>query len=200
MNRKLMIGIAAFLAVVGIALTGADNQAQAGFGCGGGLFAKHSDCGGCGGRVGLLARIHAKKASCAGPAEVACPAPAAPACPEPPPTCGGSSDCGGCSGGLFAHLRAKHAARKAARKARRSCCGEPAPEPCCEAAPAPCCEAAPAPCCEAAAPSCGAPAASCCSAEPVMAVEAGEEVVPGSVEIISDEVAPVDAPAAPVAE
>jgi len=197
MNRKLMIGIAAFLAVVGIALTGADNQAQAGFGCGGGLFAKHK-CGGCGGHVGLLARIHAKKASCCGPVEAECPAPAAPACPEPPPTCGGST-CGGCSGGLFAHLRAKHAARKAARKARRSCCGEPAPEPCCAPAPA-ACEAAPAPCCEAAEPSCGAPAASCCSAEPVMATEAGEEVVPGSVEVVSDEAAPVEAPAAPVAE
>ena len=82
-------------------------------------------------------------------------------CPPPapaPPTCGG---CAGskCGGALLAHLKDKHAARKAARAARkaaRDCCGAPEPDPCPPPAPAPCCEA-PAPAPE---PCCAAPAAS----------------------------------------
>ena len=175
MNRKLMLGIAAFLAVVGIALTGGENKVEAGFGgCGGGgLFAKHR-AGGCGGGGRLLGGggLFAKHrgGGCAG-AEVA-PEPCCPPAPAPAPSCGGAAD--SCSGGLFARLRAKHAAKKAARKcaAPDPCCEpacEPAPEPCCAPAPAPepCCAPAPAPqpCC---AP---APAAApcCASAAPVMA-------------------------------
>ena len=198
MNRKLMLGIAAFLAVVVIALTGGENEVQAGFGCGGGLFARHHGCGGavrgCGGRRhgGLFAKHRRGCGGCAGVVA---------------PTCGGAPDCGGCGGGLFARLKAKHAARRAAR----GCCGVPdpccgpAPTPVCAPAPEPCCAPAPEPCCAApvAAPCCGtvevaAPvaAAPCCGVTggPVMegvpteapVNDAGEQIVPGSVQVISD--------------
>ena len=237
MNRKLMMGIAIFLAVIGTAMMGVEKEAEAGRRCGGGLFAK----------------LHARKAACGAPADCAAPAPP-PACAGPV-ECGGGGDCGG--GGFLSRLRAKHAARKAARKADcgkpADCGAPPAPEPCCEPAPAPepCCapEPAPAPCCEAApapvaAPCCAAPApvvapvaspccgmvsepivyptpvvesvpmaAPCCGGEmimdsgisygggvvyegspsdsyygggSIMVNEAGEEIVPGSVQVIGD--------------
>lgn len=96
----------------------------------------------CGGRVGLLAKLQASKASCCEPAPACAPAPEyapAPTCSEPAPACGGRV-------GLLAKL-----------KARKAACSEPAPT-CCEPAPAPdCCAPAPAPapvCCEPA-PTCG---------------------------------------------
>lgn len=199
MNRKLMLGIAAFLAIVGMALLGGDNQAEAGFGGCGGLFARGCDGGGhsagrrCGGR--LFNRGARCGGGCAGAVVPAC-APAADPCP---PVCGGHAK--KCGGGLFARLKAKHAARKA----KRNCCGEPdpcAPAPCAAPAPAPapCCEPAPAPCCASApAPCCGevysaAPAA-VSSPSDEMPTVAGEEIVPGSVKVISDGAA-APAPAA----
>ena len=163
----------------------------------------------CGGRVGLLAKLKASKASCCEPAPAREPAPvceAAPACCEPAPTCGGRV-------GLLAKLKA----RKAACSAPAPTCCEPAPAPvCCEPAPAPtCCEAAPAPACCEPAPtcggrvgllaklrarrsSCGAPAPACgCEAAPVATPgcsSCGTTVDAGAVQ--STEAAPPAAPAA----
>lgn len=96
---------------------------------------------------------HGKKSDCCEPEPVCC-APE-PTCCEPAPTCGGKQ-------GLFARMKAKHAAKKAAK----SCCApEPVccePAPCCAPAPT-CCEPAPAPCCEPAPCGCGAPAPCGCA-------------------------------------
>ncbi len=104
MNRKVMFGVAVFVAVIGIGLLGGEKEAAAGRGCrgcGGGLFAGrcggkeacHSDCGGChrercGGRNRCGGLFGGRKNRCAGRCggQAACCAPA-PACCEPAPAC-----------------------------------------------------------------------------------------------------------------
>lgn len=139
MNRKFLFGIALFFAVVGLALVGNDNQAQAGLGCGGGIFARcgGNGCGGvsCGGRRhhrhfrGLF-RGRCGGSSCAGDCGGgSCGGVVVNHCP---PSCGG---CGGhhkCSGGLFARLRARRAARcggcgGGCGGAVAHCCPDPCP-------------------------------------------------------------------------
>lgn len=76
MNRALVLGIAIFFAVVGIALLGGESKAVAGHGCHGCHACAGCDCGGCvgacdgchcSGRVGLLARLRARRChSCRG--------------------------------------------------------------------------------------------------------------------------------------
>ena len=121
------------------------------------------------------------KSDCCEPAPVCC-APE-PTCCEPAPTCGGKQ-------GLFARMKAKHAAKKAAKSccAPEPTCCEPAPccapEPtCCE--PAPCCAPAPAPC------GCGAPAPCGC--------EGAVYAAPVEVHVAPME-APVPTPAPPATE
>ena len=84
MNRTLILGIASFIAVVGIALVGGEKTAQAGHrGCNGCACEGASDCnGGC----------HARRARCHG--------------------CNGcNGGCGGCEGGAApAHPEAAPAA------------------------------------------------------------------------------------------
>ena len=123
MNRGLLMGIAIFFAVVGLALMGGDNQAVAGGGAGhGGCGVTVQACGGvpcqgvvvgCAGRVrhGLF---HRARARCGG-----CAAYAPPACKGDP--CAGVVACGGitCGGvpachGLFG---------RRARMRRMACCG-----------------------------------------------------------------------------
>ena len=173
MNRKVLGGIAVCAAILGVAILGSDSKVDAGIfgGCGGAkkcgglkLFKNRcagsscagavadcggSDCGGsdCGGRVGLLAKLRARRAArCSG---ASCHG--APAC-HGAPSCDASS-CGGRKG-LFARLRARRAARCSGCAGPSDCCGAPepaccpAPEPCCTPAPEPCCTPAPAPCCE----------------------------------------------------
>jgi len=157
MNRALVFGIAMFIAVVGIALVGGEKSvAVAGHGChgcsgcdGGCDGGCSNDCG-CGGRVGLLARLRSRKCCgepCCGPA---------PACP---PACCGDPCCG--RQGLFARLRA-----------RRSCCGDP----CCGPAPACCAPVCP-PSCEGAAPAAAAPMGSAPAPAAVPAKEAPKPAV-----------------------
>ena len=74
MNRTLVLGIASFIAVVGIALVGGEKTAVAARGCNGCSCDGGGDCGGC----------HARKhrSRCHG-----CHA-----------RCNGAADCGGCNG------------------------------------------------------------------------------------------------------
>lgn len=75
MNRLFVLGIATFVAVVGIALVGGEKVAVAGHGCHG-CSGCSGDCGGapscggapacCGCHGGLLARLHARKHRCCG--------------------------------------------------------------------------------------------------------------------------------------
>ncbi len=106
MNRILILGVAMFFALVGMAMMGAENQAVAGHGCNGckGVGGVGGGCGGdmvadCGGRKARCGgRVHARKARCGGEAR-----------------CGGKVRGGGkarCGGGLFS---GKH---------RRGCGGE----------------------------------------------------------------------------
>lgn len=119
MNRSVITGVAALAMLFALAISSVDTTSTAQAGCKGlfgGLFKKHcggavcggevvaccgeevvADCGGCGG--GLLKKLH----------------------------CGGLLKKGCTGGGLFARLKARHAA----------CC-EPAPAPCCDCAAAPC--------------------------------------------------------------
>ena len=148
MNRSVMCGVAGMALLFAFAMSSVDSGNSA--------------------HAGLFKRLLGKKnADCCAPVD--CCAPAAPACCTPAPapccepvvTCCAPVDpcavtCGGETKkrkGLFARLRE----RRAAKKAAASCCApaptccEPAPV-CCEpvtcCAPAPtCCEAAPAPCC-----------------------------------------------------
>ncbi|MFC1759811.1 hypothetical protein ACFL2H_13765, partial [Planctomycetota bacterium] len=120
MNRKVLGGIAVCAAILGVAILGSDSKVDAGIfgGCGGAkkcgglkLFKNRcdgsschgavADCGGssCSGRVGILARLRAKRAarcsgaSCHGVAD----------CNGS--SCGGrKARCGGrkCGGGLLA--------------------------------------------------------------------------------------------------
>ncbi len=108
-----------------------------------------ADCGGCGGRQGLLAKLHAKK----------------------------EAGCNG--GGLIAKIKEKMASKCSGAPSccapAPSCC--PAPAPVC-AVPAPSCGcAAPAPSCGCAAPApscgCAAPAPSCGCAAPAPAPSCG---------------------------
>ncbi len=73
MNRTVLLGIAIFFAVVGIALLGGEQKAVAGHGCN-----SYCDCscygcdcycscaGSCHGRQGLLARLRARRHACHG--------------------------------------------------------------------------------------------------------------------------------------
>jgi hypothetical protein len=93
MNRTLLFGLAIFLAVVGITLLGSEtNTAVAGHGCACACScACDCGCGGCycgcacgGRRMGLLARIRARRNACCAPsccAPVTCCAPAPACCP-----------------------------------------------------------------------------------------------------------------------
>lgn len=114
MNRAFALGIAAFVAIVGIALFGDSNSAVAGHGrgcsgcdcssdcCGGGDCCAVTDCCAddccaCSGRKGLFARLKARHKKCHGCSDCCAPA------------CGGCSDCGcsaaptcGCGGGEVA--------------------------------------------------------------------------------------------------
>ena len=84
MNRFVVFGVAMFFAIVGIALLGADNKADAGQRCCGCAGASCDGCdGGCGGCGGSFAR------RCCGPKDCCGRAP---------------KHCGGC-GGLFARMR-----------------------------------------------------------------------------------------------
>jgi len=78
MNRFVVLGVALFIAIVGMALIGADNTAEAGHGC--------HECGGCGGCLGLLGCY-----GCGGCAAPSCCAPA-------PPSCCGCAGAGGNEG------------------------------------------------------------------------------------------------------
>ena len=150
MNRTIFGGIAVFVVLLAVAVMGGQNDANAGWGCGGcgGLFSGHHNrCHG-----GLIARIRARHAchsDCGGA-----------------PDCGGVSDCGGgChGGGLFARLRARRC------HGASTCCGVPTPPPCCEPAPEPCCE--PAPCGD-----CGAAPCGDCGGSPCGEVPCGEMIV-----------------------
>jgi hypothetical protein len=112
---------------------------------GGRLFGRHGNCGcscavpscndcgncGCGGHVGLFARLKARKCSCA------C------SCATPVVTCHGDCNCacGGHCGGLLSRIKARRHSRCGCH-APACCtpaptCGCPAPAPC--PAPTPCC-------------------------------------------------------------
>ena len=112
MNRTLILGIAIFFAVVGIALLGGDSKAVAGHGChgcnggcagicAGGCAGYAGDCCGChGGRRHRLFGGHHRRRGCCGcdggvdhcapacPPSCACPAPAC-AAPVCAPSCAG---------------------------------------------------------------------------------------------------------------
>ena len=125
MNRKLMLGIAMFFAVLGCALVGGENSA----------VAFHHGCGG-GGKMlgGLFARKHCRGAAAAECAPVAECAPAPAPAPCPPPSCGGR----GKHGGLLARLRARRASRCSGAMdncAPAAACCEPAPTTACCSAP-----------------------------------------------------------------
>lgn len=91
MNRSVICGVAALAVMVAVAMTSADNKAEAGlFGGRKGnccepaaprqkLFQKKA-CGG-----GLFAKLKARKAACCEPAPVCCEP--APVCCEPAPVC-----------------------------------------------------------------------------------------------------------------
>ncbi len=114
MNRKLMFGITAFFAVVGLALVGGEKEAFAGRGCHGRVAKR------CGGLLsGGLSKIR-----CRGVADC-CGVPAPDPCP-PKPTCRGAKKC---HGGLFARLKAHRDARC---RGVKDGCGDPAPDPCCK--------------------------------------------------------------------
>lgn len=74
MNRILVLGVAMFFALVGLAMVGGESQAVAGHGCNGckGVgCVGGGDCGGvamdcCGKRVRCAGRMHARKARCGG--------------------------------------------------------------------------------------------------------------------------------------
>lgn len=106
MNRFVVFGVAMFFAIVGIALLGAENKADAGQRCCG---CSGASCGGCGGACtgcscgGLFARRCCGAQACCGPR-----------------ACCGPKDC--C--GLFARMRCC-----AQRCCARRCCG--APVTCC---------------------------------------------------------------------
>lgn len=128
MNRVLVLGIAMFFAVVGIALVGGEkSSAVAGLGChgcngcggglcSGGLFNRNRCCGDnaccgqvadcCGCRGGLLSRLCSGRCNgCNGNA------------------CSGN-DCCGCRGGLFHHLRNRCCGNN-------DCCGNNSCPPAC---------------------------------------------------------------------
>ncbi len=68
MNRTVLLGIAIFFAVVGIALLGGEQKAVAGGGCNcycdGSCYGCDCSCAcDCGGRQGLFARLRARKAA-----------------------------------------------------------------------------------------------------------------------------------------
>ena len=92
MNRALVLGIAIFVAVIGIALVGGESQAVAGHGCNG----CDCDCGGCacdcGGRRSRCCGRRQRRNKCCG-----CSAPANDCCA--PAACG-------CAGGAIEYQEA----------------------------------------------------------------------------------------------
>lgn len=73
MNRILVLGVAMFFALVGLAMVGGESQAVAGHGCNGckgvGCVGDSGGCAGmdcCGKRVRCAGRMHARKARCGG--------------------------------------------------------------------------------------------------------------------------------------
>ncbi|HRF02084.1 MAG TPA: hypothetical protein PLI18_16325 [Pirellulaceae bacterium] len=138
MNRVVVYGAATFFALVGIALFGGADKAAAGHGCGGcsGVVACSGDD--CGGRVGILARLRARKCcgeqvSCCGEAAPCCEPAPAPCCePAPADCCGPKNDCCGRVGILKKMRDARcHGRDRCAGRAR--CCGEvvACPPTCC---------------------------------------------------------------------
>lgn len=129
MNRTVLTGIAAFALLIGAGLALTESSAQAGHGCGGGLFSGHHRGGACGGACGgggLFSRLHANRG------------------------CAGARGCAGvershharsgCGGGLLARLRARH--NSCAAPAPTCCAPAPAPVACCPA-PAPAADCCP---------------------------------------------------------
>jgi len=112
MNRTVVSGIAAFALLIGASLMLTETTAEAAR-CGGGLIAKMkakraAKCCApepvccqpaptCGGRVGLLAKLKAKRAArkCCAPEPTCCPEPAPCCAPEPAPCCAPAPCCGG---------------------------------------------------------------------------------------------------------
>lgn len=102
MNRFVVFGIAMFFAIVGIALLGADNKADAGQRCCGCAGASCAGCdGGCYGCAGGCGGLFARKRCCGCAGYNAC--------------CGPKACCG-----LFARMRA------------RKCCGCAGYNACCQ--------------------------------------------------------------------
>lgn len=176
MNRIVFSGIAAFALLIGAGLAFTESSAQAGHGCGGGLFSGHHR-GGCGGG-GLFSGHHRNRG------------------------CGGGHQAhhgrSGCGGGLLARLHARHN-RNNCCAPEPTCCA-PAPAPvCCEPtpAPAPCCEPTPTDCCGSAGYAQPVQGYSQGYAQPGCAACAGGEVIVDSGAGQAVQGAPVAPPAPP---